>query len=281
MALRSPLASVGIAVLGIFAGGALGACSSDAAGGGAAGSAQGGALATSGAAGTPAQLGGSGGVVAAAGAPASGGSSAGADSTQGGGGSAGTASGGSDAGSGSAGAPGSGGRGGGGGGGASAGSGSAGSPSGGASGGPPSNCGLPTPVSFQKNIQGFLTTSCGKTASPSGGCHVTDINKTSLGYDHAYDWITAIAHTASCGKTQPYVKRFEVVLAVIAGAKPATCPNSRQMPPPGTGTSLTTCQVAALQAWLAEPMVSQTHVPETDDTQNMYPPGPYLMPPFN
>jgi hypothetical protein len=276
MALRSPLASVGIAVLGIFAGGALGACSSDAAGGGSAGGAQGGALATSGAAGTTAQLGGSGGVVAAAGAPASGGSSAGADGTQGGGGSAGTASGGSDAGSGSAGAPSSGG------GGGSAGGGSAGSPSGGASGGPPSNCGLPTPVSFQKNIQGFLTTSCGKTASAGGGCHVTDTTKTSLGYDHAYDWITAIAHTGSCGKTQPYVKRFEVVLAVIAGPKPASCPNSRQMPPPGTmAPALTSCQVAALQAWLAEPMVSQTHVPETDDTQNMYPPGPYLMPPFN
>jgi hypothetical protein len=138
---------------------------------------------------------------------------------------------------------------------------------------------LPTPVSFQKNIQGFLATSCGKAVG--SGCHVTDASKTSLGYDHAYDWITAIAHTSSCGKTQPYVKRFEVVLAVIAAAKPASCPNSRQMPPAGMGTPLTDCQIDALRAWLSEPMVSQMHVPETDDTAALYPPGPYLMPPFN
>jgi hypothetical protein len=144
---------------------------------------------------------------------------------------------------------------------------------------PPTACNLPTPVSFQKNIQGFLATSCGKAVS--GGCHVTDASKTSLGYDHAYDWITAIAHTSSCGKTQPYVKRFEVVLAVIAAAKPASCPNSGQMPPAGMGTPLTDCQIDALRAWLSEPMVSQMHVPETDDTAALYPPGPYLMPPFN
>ena len=150
---------------------------------------------------------------------------------------------------------------------------------GGAAGAPPANCNLSTPVSFQKDIQGFLAKSCGKTVD--GGCHVTDSSKTSLGYDHAYDWVTAFAHTGSCGKTAPYAKRFEVVLALIAGPKPASCPNARQMPPSGMGDKLTACQIAALQAWLAEPLVSQMHVPENDDTKALYPAGPYLMPPFN
>jgi hypothetical protein len=165
---------------------------------------------------------------------------------------------------------------GGGGSGASAGAGAGG----GAAGAPPANCNLSNPVSFQKDIQGFLAKSCGKTVD--GGCHVTDSSKTSLGYDHAYDWITAFAHPGSCGKTAPYAKRFEVVLALLAGPKPASCPNARQMPPPGsTAAPLTACQVAALQAWLAEPLVSQMHVPENDDTKALYPAGPYLMPPFN
>jgi len=138
---------------------------------------------------------------------------------------------------------------------------------------------LSSPVSFQKEVQGFLATSCGK--SVSGGCHVTDSSKTSLGYNHAYDWITAFAHTGSCGKTQPYVKRFEVVLALLQGPKPATCPNARIMPPPGMGAPPTACELAALQAWLAEPLVSQAHVPVNDDTQPLYPAGPYLMPRFN
>jgi hypothetical protein len=146
-------------------------------------------------------------------------------------------------------------------------------------GGPPANCNLSTPVSFQKDVQGFLTTSCGKAVT--GGCHVTDTSKTNLGFDHAYDWITAIAHTGSCGKTPPYAKRFEVVLDVINAANPPSCPNSRKMPPPGMGTPLTTCQIAALQAWLVEPMVSQMHVKESDETAALYPAGPYLMPPFN
>jgi hypothetical protein len=151
---------------------------------------------------------------------------------------------------------------------------------GGGAGAPPTNCNLSTPVSFQKDIQGFLAKSCGKTVD--GGCHVTDSSKTSLGYDHAYDWITAFAHTGSCGKTAPYAKRFEVVLDLLKGPKPASCPNARQMPPPGsTAAPLTACQVAALQAWLAEPLVSQMHVPENDDTKDLYPAGPYLMPPFN
>ena len=71
------------------------------------------------------------------------------------------------------------------------------------------------------------------------------------------------------------------VLALIAGPKPASCPNARQMPPAGMGDKLTACQVAALQAWLGEPLVSQMHVTVSDDTTTLYPAGPYLMPPFN
>jgi hypothetical protein len=110
---------------------------------------------------------------------------------------------------------------------------------------------------------------------------VTDSSKTNLGYDHAYDWITAVAHPGSCGRTAPYAKRFEVVMAVLKSANPPSCPNSRLMPPPGMGTPLTACQQYALQAWLAEPMVSQMHVVVSDDTTALYPAGPYLMPPFN
>jgi hypothetical protein len=139
---------------------------------------------------------------------------------------------------------------------------------------------LSTPVSFKKDIQGFLGKSCGKDVN--GGCHVTDANTTSLGYNHAYDWITAVALTGSCGKTPPYAKRFEVVMAVINGAKPVSCPNSRIMPPPDAGaTPLKACDVAALQAWLAEPKVMQMHVPVNDETATLYPAGPYAMPPFN
>lgn len=173
-------------------------------------------------------------------------------------------------------------------GGAGAGSGGSTAKGGAAGGGAPgtagaagaNNCNLPATVGFQKDVQPFLTSSCGKGVG--GGCHVTDVQKTSLGYDHAYDWITAFAHTGSCGGP-PYVKRFEVVLAVINAANPASCPKSRIMPPPGmpAGVPLTTCQIAALQAWLAEPQVSQMHVTETDETAKLYPPGPYLMPPFN
>jgi len=284
MVYGSVFRSMQVALLGLFASSALGACGSDVGGSDAGGA--GGAPATSGAAGSAARSAGSGGVAAVAGAPAGAGALSAAGSTISVAGIAGTGSGGWAAGAASAGAPNvDGGASAGTSGGASAGSGGVSAGGGGVSAGggsgaaPPSECNLPTPVSFQKNIQGFLTTSCGKAVG--GGCHVTDTSKTSLGYDHAYDWITAVAHTGSCGKTQPYVKRFEVVLALIAGAKPSSCPNSRQMPPNGMGTPLTVCQVAALQAWLAEPMVSQMHVPVTDDTKDLYPAGAYLMPPFN
>jgi hypothetical protein len=151
--------------------------------------------------------------------------------------------------------------------------------SGSSAGGPPASCNLPSPVSFQDNIQGFLFKSCGK--SVSSGCHVTDSDKTKLGYNHAYDWITAIAHPGSCGKSPPYAKRFEVILDVLKGANPVSCPNSRIMPPPGTGTPPTACELAALKAWLAEPLVSQKHVTVTDETAKLYSGDPYLMPPFN
>jgi hypothetical protein len=51
------------------------------------------------------------------------------------------------------------------------------------------------------------------------------------------------------------------------------------MPPENSGKApLTECQVAALQAWLAEPLVTQSH--RVDDT-NPAPVTPYPMPPFN
>jgi hypothetical protein len=99
------------------------------------------------------------------------------------------------------------------------------------------------------------------------------------GFNHGYDWLTAGAHASSCPSGAP--KRFEVVLDVLAGANPASCSKSRKMPPPnatGTGvrTPLTECEVAALRAWLAEPMVTQMH--RADDSS---PTTPYPMPPFN
>jgi hypothetical protein len=142
------------------------------------------------------------------------------------------------------------------------------------------NCNLPAVVSFQKNVQPFLITSCGG----GNGCHVIDASSTTAngGYNHAYDWITAGAHPSSC-PTPPTPKRFQVVLAVIAAADPASCSRSRIMPPTNeTGanlrTPLTTCQVATLEAWLAEPLVTQPH--RVDDTD---PAGtaPFAMPPFN
>jgi hypothetical protein len=134
------------------------------------------------------------------------------------------------------------------------------------------NCNLPATVSFKNDIQKpFLITSCGGT-----GCHVVDAASTVAngGFNHGYDWITAGAHTSSCPDAP---KRFQVVLDVIHAANPASCSKSRQMPPPGaTQPVLTACQIAALQAWLAEPMVLQTH--RADDSS---PTTPYLMPPFN
>jgi hypothetical protein len=156
------------------------------------------------------------------------------------------------------------------------GSGLAGAGGGGVGGG----CKLPATVSFQKDVLPFLSATCGG----SNGCHVIDSASTTAngGYDHAYDWITAGAHPSSCPET-PTPKRFQVVMAVIAAADPASCSKSRQMPPQNeTGanlrTPLTACQVAALQAWLDEPLVTQPHrVDDTDPTGT----APFPMPPFN
>jgi hypothetical protein len=157
--------------------------------------------------------------------------------------------------------------------------GSGGFGTGGASGGT-GTCNLPSPVSFQRDLQPFLTTTCGG----GNGCHVIDSASTVAngGYDHAYDWITAGAHPSSCPET-PTPKRFQVVLDVIAAANPGACSKSRIMPPQNeTGANLrrplTACQVATLQAWLSAPLVTQQH--RVDDTD---PAGtaPFPMPPFN
>ena len=141
-------------------------------------------------------------------------------------------------------------------------------------------CDLPTTVSFQRDVQPFLIKSCGSTGSD--GCHVIDAASTmsSGGWDHAYDWITAGAHASSCPE-KPTPLRFQVVIAVIDQADPPTCSKSRQMPPPnatggGLRAPLTSCQVATLQAWLDEPLVTQMH--RADDSS---PTTPYPMPPFN
>ena len=142
------------------------------------------------------------------------------------------------------------------------------------------SCKLPATVSFQKDVLPFLSATCGG----GNGCHVIDSASTTAngGYDHAYDWITAGAHPSSCPET-PTPKRFQVVLAVIAAADPASCSKSRQMPPQNeTGANLraplTPCQVATLQAWLDEPLVTQAHrVDDTDPTGT----APFPMPPFN
>ena len=138
----------------------------------------------------------------------------------------------------------------------------------------PPGCTIPATPSFQKDVQPFLITSCG-----GAGCHVIDAASTvaSGGYDHAYDWITGLAHASSCPKVTPTPFRFQVVIDVIDEAMPPSCSASRIMPPAGDPhPRLTACQVATLQAWLGEPMVLQTH---RDDT--ISPTTPYLMPPFN
>jgi hypothetical protein len=141
----------------------------------------------------------------------------------------------------------------------------------------PSNCSLPATVSFQKDVQPFLITTCGG----GNGCHIIDGASTmgSGGFNHAYDWLTAGAHASSCPTSNP--KRFEVVIAVIDAANPPTCSRSRLMPPPdatgaGKRAPLNACQVATLQAWLNEPLVTQMH--RADDSS---PTTPYPMPPFN
>jgi hypothetical protein len=141
---------------------------------------------------------------------------------------------------------------------------------------PPANCDLPATVGFQEDVQPFLIASCGNGSG--SGCHVIDATSTkaSGGYNHAYDWITAGAHASSCPET-PTPERFEVVIAVIDEADPPTCSNCGKMPLAGSGrVALTTCQVAALQAWLCEPYVIQMH--RADDSS---PTTPYPMPPFN
>ena len=221
--------------------------------------------------------GGAGGV---AGTRGSGGGAGGLAGTHGDSGSGGSVTGGG--GGGAAGSLGRGGNGGGGGGGdAGSGGSAAGSGGFGAAGksGGGGGCNLPATVSFQKDVQPFLSTTCG-----GGSCHVIDAASTVSmgGYDHAYDWITAHAHPSSCPNT-PTPERFEVVIAVIDAANPSSCSKSRIMPPQNeTGSDLrkplTVCQIATLQAWLDEPLVTQAHrVDDTDPTGT----PPYPMPPFN
>lgn len=189
------------------------------------------------------------------------------------GGTAGTSSGGSSAGE----------LGNGGGGGGSAGAAGSGNAGSGGSVTIPEGCNLSTPVSFKKDVRPFLTASCSKTVG--GGCHVTDGDSTmnslcpdgtrACGFDHAYDWITAGSHNEFCNQT-PAPIRYTVVVDVMKSADPASCTQTRIMPPPGMGAPATPCQMAALEAWLALPKVLQVH--RADDTS---PAEPYLMPPYN
>jgi hypothetical protein len=265
-----------VAVVGIVIAG----CSSPTAPAGpAAGSGGGGvAAASGGAAGGSAGLSGASGGAGSGGAVSTGGAAGGVGGlgpTGGVAGSTGGAAGrGGAAGGGQAGASGTGGS-------SAAGAGGGGTGDGGAGGsGGAGNCQLPATVSFQKDVQPFLSATCGG----GSGCHVIDSASTTAngGYDHAYDWLTAGAHPSSCPET-PTPKRFEIVLAVIAAAAPPSCSKSRMMPPQDeTGadlrTPLTSCEVAALQAWLEEPLVTQAHrVDDTDPTGT----PPFPMPPFN
>src|SRR5208282_329635 len=147
----------------------------------------------------------------------------------------------------------------------------------------PPGCTLPSTVSFTMDVQPFLAKSCGQSGSANagnGGCHVLDATSTVAngGKDHAYDWITGTAHSSSCPET-PTPFRFQVVMAVIQGSDPPTCSKCPQMPPT-TGTPLrpplTACQMATLQSWLDEPLVTQKH-----RVDGISPTTPYPMPPFN
>jgi hypothetical protein len=134
-------------------------------------------------------------------------------------------------------------------------------------------------VSFTADVQPFLNASCGKTgaaAANDGGCHVLDATSTVAngGKDHAYDWITGTAHASSCPET-PTPFRFQIVMAVMQEADPPTCSKCAQMPLDGR-TPLTACQMATLQAWLDEPLVTQLH-----RNDGISPLTPYAMPPFN
>jgi hypothetical protein len=140
----------------------------------------------------------------------------------------------------------------------------------------PPGCTLPATVSFKTDVQPFLAASCGNGgANGASGCHVIDASSTMAqgGFDHAYDWITGTAHASSCPEL-PTPFRFQVVIPVINQANPPSCSRSRIMPP--SGAPLTACQVATLQSWLNEPMVTQTH-----RNDGISPTTPYAMPPFN
>jgi hypothetical protein len=150
----------------------------------------------------------------------------------------------------------------------------------------PPGCTLPSPVSFTKDVQPFLATSCGNGGSGAnagnGGCHVLDATSTVAagGRDHAYDWITGTAHASSCPET-PTPFRFQVVMAVISKNDPPSCSDCAEMPPANaTGANarspLTACETATLQSWLDEPLVTQTH-----RADGISPTTPYPMPPFN
>jgi hypothetical protein len=143
---------------------------------------------------------------------------------------------------------------------------------------PPAGCTVPATVSFQKDVQPFLITACGG----GNGCHVIDNTSTTAsgGYNHAYDWLTGLSHASSCPE-MPTPLRFQVVVATINQANAPTCSKSRKMPPPdatgaGVRAPLTACQIATLQAWLDEPLVTQTH-----RVDGISPTTPYAMPPFN
>jgi hypothetical protein len=150
----------------------------------------------------------------------------------------------------------------------------------------PPGCNLPSLVSFTKDVQPFLATSCGNGGAGgnagNGGCHVLDATSTVAagGRDHAYDWITGTAHASSCPET-PTPFRFQVVIAVIGESDPPTCSKCPEMPPAtATGANhrspLTACETATLQSWLDEPLVTQTH-----RADGISPTTPYPMPPFN
>ena len=146
----------------------------------------------------------------------------------------------------------------------------------------PAGCTIPTPVSFQKDVQPFLNASCGRSGganASNGGCHVLDSESTILegGRNHAFDWITGTAHDTSCPQT-PTPLRFQVVMAVMQEANAPSCSKSRIMPPASTPprTPLTACQIATLQSWLNEPYVEEYH-----RYDGISPTTPYAMPPWN
>jgi formylglycine-generating enzyme required for sulfatase activity len=146
----------------------------------------------------------------------------------------------------------------------------------------PAGCAVPSPVSFQNDVQGVLNTSCGKTGAANasnGGCHVLDDESTFImgGKDHAYDWITGTAHASSCPET-PTPFRFQVVMAVMQEADPPTCSACDKMPAATTPAHapLTACQLATLQTWLNETYVTQFH-----RYDGISPTTPYAMPPWN